>query len=488
MAQNGVVKPTGFVHWGRTTLLARPKVVAIAYLVALVIAEALTTLISPRTGMVLHGLILISLLLLAALSFRKREYRFLVALALAPLIRLLSLALPLANFPFIFWYAVVGVPLFIATFMSARVTGLKRNMIGLRISWRALPVQLLIGSTGLAIGLIEYLILRPDPLIAEMRWELIWLPALILLLFTGFLEELIFRGVMQTSSLQELGRIGIIFVAVVFAVLHLGYRSILDMILVLVVAVMFGLVVQRFNSIVGVSISHGLTNISLYLVFPFLFAAPFVPTPLIPEPQPAPADIFSPAIITPVYSVEATPTPIQQIVTTPTIDATQSATEIPTSAPSATPTYTPTLIPTQAPIIWPTPLPTSTPTPTPTEKATPPLPNLTPTSIPPSETPTPGLPTLTSTPSVTYAPTLIITRTLIPNVTDTPGPGPTETQIPAATETSSLTATDTPPLTETYTPAPAGTDTPLPTATEAPPPTSTDVPPPTATQTVALPP
>ncbi len=377
MAQNKVVRRTGFIEWARSRLLARPWVVALAYLIALTVAETLTTFISPRAGMVLHGLILIALLLQAALSFRQREYQFLVALALAPLIRLLSLALPLANFPLIFWYAVVGVPLFIATIMSMRVTGVKRNMIGLQLSWRSLPVQLLIGISGLVIGYIEYLILRPDPLVSELSWELVWLPALILLLFTGFLEELIFRGIMQTSSNLMLGRLGVVFVALVFAVLHMGYSSLLDMIFVFAVAILFGLLVQRFRSLLGVSISHGLTNISLYLIFPFLLVAPSVPRSVPQDILSAPADILSPAVITPFFSIHTTPTPVHPVADTPTPSATPppTMTAAPTASsvlPSAIPTAIPTLPPTQAPIILPSP----TPAPTTTQTEAPPDPNV----------------------------------------------------------------------------------------------------------------
>jgi len=278
---------------------------------------------------------------------------------------------PLTNFPLIYWYAVVGVPLSIAVYMGARLTSLKGSMIGLRLSWRGLPMQLLIGLSGLAIGYIEYLILRPNPLVAELSWELVWLPALILLLFTGFLEELIFRGLMQTSSNQVLGRLGILFVAIVFAVLHMGYSSILDMIFVFAVAIIFGLLVQRFRSLLGVSISHGLTNISLYLIFPFLLVAPSLPRSAPQDVLSAPADIFSPAVITPLFSIQITPSPSQAVADTPT--------------PSATPTAIPTLPPTQRPIILPTQEPTPTPVPTYTSL---PSPTTAPTQPPPTPTST----------------------------------------------------------------------------------------------------
>jgi hypothetical protein len=76
--------------------------IAILYLVALTVAEALTNLIEPRVGMVTHGVVLVALLLHASLGAQGAQRRFLLALTLAPLIRLLSLSLPLPTFPFIY--------------------------------------------------------------------------------------------------------------------------------------------------------------------------------------------------------------------------------------------------------------------------------------------------------------------------------------------------------------------------------------------------
>jgi membrane protease YdiL (CAAX protease family) len=211
-------------------------------------------------------------MLLSGLSQRGREFRFLLPLALPPLIRLLSLALPLANFPLIYWYAIIGVPLFIATFLTARAIGLTAGEIGLRLSWRELPIQLLIGLSGILLGFIEYLILRPEPLFTKPSWELVLFAILILIIFTGFLEELIFRGVIQSSSTQALGSVGIIFTALVFSVLHIGYRSVIDVMFVFAVGITFGLIAQRDRTLLGVSLAHGMINISLFLVFPYLLA------------------------------------------------------------------------------------------------------------------------------------------------------------------------------------------------------------------------
>lgn len=223
-----------------------------------------------RFGMILHGITLISLIIHGAYEGNLRKRRFLLSLSLAPLIRLLSLSLPLAGRPLVEWYFFVGALLFVGAYSTARLTGLDRNRLG--FNTRFLPAQLVFGISGLGLGLLEYLILRPEPLVKEFSLGAIWLPALILAIFTGLLEELIFRGLIQESSLATYGKFGLTYGAVVFAVLHVGYGSVLDVAFVFGVALLFGIFVLKTGSIFGVTISHSLTNISLFLIYPFVFA------------------------------------------------------------------------------------------------------------------------------------------------------------------------------------------------------------------------
>lgn len=255
------------VYLSRSSLIGW---VALFYLGLITLAEALTTLIDPIFGLALHGFILVILLLQTTISDHVQTRRFLQALALAPLTRLLSLVLPLQHFPLIYWYLLVGIPLAVAAIFAARAGQLSPASLG--VTFGKWPFQVLITITGVGLGYVEYLILRPKPLISALRVDQVWLPALILLVFTGILEEFIYRGLIQRSATQRLGRIGFVYTAAVFSVMHLGYRSWLDLVFVFGVALFFGWLAQRSNSILGVSLAHGLTNITLYLVFPFLLS------------------------------------------------------------------------------------------------------------------------------------------------------------------------------------------------------------------------
>jgi len=240
---------------------------ALVYLALIALAELITTYAEPRVGLTLHGGLLIILLLHTALASKHPYHRLLLSLALAPLIRILSLSLPLVGFPLLYWYLIISVPLLAATILTARILGFSRDQLGLTI--RKVPLQLLVAVTGFAFGMMEYYIIKPEPLIASFSWRGMLVPGLILMVCTGFAEELIFRGLIQRTSVQALGRFGLLYTALLFAVLHIGYRSVVDMVFVFGVALLFGWVAERTWSLMGVSLAHGLTNIVLFLIMPF---------------------------------------------------------------------------------------------------------------------------------------------------------------------------------------------------------------------------
>ncbi|MCE5257569.1 MAG: CPBP family intramembrane metalloprotease [Chloroflexi bacterium] len=331
----------------------------LGFLLLLTVAELLVAINQPLAGLIVHGATLVALLLQAALINQPELRNFFLALTLAPLIRLISLLMPLKLFATVYWYLIVAVPLFAAAFLAARTAGITRQMIGLVRS--PLWPQLLISLSGFALGYVEYQILRPAPLVSALRLELIWLPALILVVATGFLEELIFRGLMQSAATPPLGHYAIPYIAAVFAVLHLSYRSAWDFLFVFGVALLFGYLVQRTHSILGVTLAHGLINVMLYLIFPFILAAPTTAQGLVSTVTPAPTAGNTLAVAATLPARSSTPTVRLEV--SPTASAAQlvaRATLQPTSTPTPQPTPTFTLQPTSSPQATPTPQPTPT--------------------------------------------------------------------------------------------------------------------------------
>jgi membrane protease YdiL (CAAX protease family) len=238
------------------------------YLIAITAAEVITTFVNPVAGVIIHGMLLVLLIVHATRVWHEPVHELLLSLSIAPLIRILSLTLPLTQFALIQWFVLTSIPLFLTAFIIIRLLNLRREEIGLRVG--DLPVQLLIALLGFGLGVMEYVILHPQPLIPALTLDALWGAAVILLVCTGFAEELFFRGLLQRTAYAALGRLGIVYVAALFAVLHIGYQSLLDVAFVFGVGLLFGYLVLSTRSLLGVTLAHGLTNILLFLVLPHL--------------------------------------------------------------------------------------------------------------------------------------------------------------------------------------------------------------------------
>ena len=240
------------------------------YLLLLAVAELLIATISPQLGLALH----IALLIVLPIHYAFAQQAgvsvapLLLSLTLAPLIRIMSLTLPLAHLPLMSWYLIIAVPIFAAGIVVAYTLNIGRRSLGFTISWRGLPVQLAIGLSGVALGVCEYLILHPAPLVnREYAWQMVF-AGIALLIGTGLLEEFIFRGVMQQATIRAGIKGGPFYINLVFAAMHIGYLSLADLLFVFAVGLFFSWAVKKTGSLAGVVIAHSLTNIVLYLFMP----------------------------------------------------------------------------------------------------------------------------------------------------------------------------------------------------------------------------
>ncbi len=243
---------------------------AIIYLLAIAAAEIITVHTHPVWGILCHVTVFISLIIYSAIVRNIVFQRMLLSLSLVPLVRIISLSMPLGSVPGIWWYPMIYIPLLAATLVLIRLLSLKHQNIGITPGF--IPVQLGIALTGLGFGTVEYFILKPSPLVKELTWQSVWLPSLIFLFVVSFVEELIFRGVIQRYVILSLGKKGIFYASLLFALLHMGFFSWLDMVFVFGIAVFFSWSVNKTGSLLGVTLSHGLTNIMLYLIAPFLLS------------------------------------------------------------------------------------------------------------------------------------------------------------------------------------------------------------------------
>ena len=241
--------------------------VALLYLVAITSAELVTAFWGASAGVAFNVVLMFCLLVHGSLA--KDPYRRLyLALALAPLFRVVSLSMPFTEMQQVYWYPIAAVPLFIGVLVAIRTLHLRRSDVGLAIGS---PIsQVLVALTGVGFGAIEYLILQPDDLITTYSAGRMALMSAMFLVCTGFLEEIAFRGVIQRSAEEALGARGWVYTAVVFSVLYIGYLSPAQWVFALFVGLYFGWVVRRTGSLLGVTLAHGIANAMVYVVLPSL--------------------------------------------------------------------------------------------------------------------------------------------------------------------------------------------------------------------------
>ena len=253
---------------------------AIIYLLGIVIAE-ITAVALPSVnpafasiGITLYGILLVAMIIDAARMDHYYQGRLVLSLTLVPLIRIFSLMLPLTQIPQMWWYPLIYLPLLTAAVVVAYILEYKPSDIGATL--RGWPWQIPLAFLGLGLGYIEYSILSPQPLVNGLTWSDAWLPALLIFVSTGVVEELIFRGVLQKSTVDLFGTRGIIYVSIIFAVLHIGWTTgpdatslaWLDLPFVFGVALLFGWIVKKTGSLLGVSLCHGVINIVFFIVAP----------------------------------------------------------------------------------------------------------------------------------------------------------------------------------------------------------------------------
>jgi len=134
---------------------------------------------------------------------------------------------------------------------------------------RSLAVQIGAGSgIGLALGIVEYFVLKPKPIIvgASFLQTVVYI-LIVLVVMVGVVEELLFRGLFQTSLERVMPAwqaIGV--VSVIFGLMHIGWMNPLEVLLAYGAGVAFGCMAVATDSLIAPITAHGFGNLVLYLI------------------------------------------------------------------------------------------------------------------------------------------------------------------------------------------------------------------------------
>ncbi len=247
--------------------LATEQAAAAAFVAAIAGAEILGELTSVVAGAAVDGLVLVVLLNAALLGLVRPASLLPPVLALVPLMRILSVALPLKQMSQLAWYPLVGVPLLLGIALAARTVG--HEQPAPRSRWISVPVQLAVALLGIPLGAAAYSILHPAP-IQPLTVRGIVLATVVLFLFAALVEELIFRRLLQDVIVRLFGTIGILFVSALYASTFAGSMSGAYIAFMGAVGLGFALTVRWTGGLWGVIVAHTFLLVGLLVVWPAL--------------------------------------------------------------------------------------------------------------------------------------------------------------------------------------------------------------------------
>ena len=127
-------------------------------------------------------------------------------------------------------------------------------------------------AIALPLGVIEYFVLQPAPAFPVFEVKYLFRDIAYMIFFVGLGEELLFRGLVQRDLTKAFGwKWGIILTSLMFAVMHLTWRSLPELAFVFVASLAFGYLYYRTKSLMAPVVAHGIGNVMLVAVMPYLF-------------------------------------------------------------------------------------------------------------------------------------------------------------------------------------------------------------------------
>jgi uncharacterized protein len=219
------------------------------------------------SGVLLYSVMLLSLLLYGAFRWKLPQHQLMV-LAIPAVARLLNFSLPLGELSPMFAQMIVGVPM--AFMAMVFVWLMKQGQFSFRVEWRRVPLYLLLIVVGIGAGFLLFQLNTPVLLV----WDT--LPFLFYYIFVlvagmAFLEEWLFRGIMQTAltSLFSDG-FAILAVATIYTILHIGQGSLHFIGTIFLFSLGLGWLRHTSDDLLGVCLVHGTANLVFFLVLPMM--------------------------------------------------------------------------------------------------------------------------------------------------------------------------------------------------------------------------
>lgn len=213
------------------------------------------------------------LLIIFLIIFNKSEIRIKYALQsiiLVILLRIVGLSMPQFFTNTLLQYSLIYGVMFIPIFLLINSQNISTKELGInfRKIYVYLPLAILIGSI---MGIIEYNILSPIHIIDKIKFFDVILLGIVMFIFIGTVEEVIFRGILQTRFEKIFGlKLGILISGIIFGIMHASDGIMNEIIFAMIIGVIMGYIFHISRNIPFVISIHGATNVVLYGILPMV--------------------------------------------------------------------------------------------------------------------------------------------------------------------------------------------------------------------------
>lgn len=247
----------------------------LAYIIAFAAIELQTVWLEPKLGTLYYGFILVILLHHYLFASADPDRYKLLLLSAIPLLRLISMAMPVGLVEPLYRYPMVGIPVFLSVAMILRETNLPWRKLGLQLP----PIQkteqawenILIALSGIPLGIMGYYFADPIPLVTTLDWAEIFASLLVVILYVALLEEIVFRGMLLHALVHSFGLVGVIFSSIIYTLLFSSYYSVEGIMLMGVASLLYGWHAYESGSILAATISHTLMVAGMIIIWPIVF-------------------------------------------------------------------------------------------------------------------------------------------------------------------------------------------------------------------------
>ena len=124
---------------------------------------------------------------------------------------------------------------------------------------------------GIPLGLGEYFIITPEPISPVFEVKYLVRDLLYMVFFVALGEEVLFRGLVQRNMMDLLGwKWGLFAASLLFGIMHLTWRSIPELGFTFLAGLVFGYLYYRTKSLTAPVIAHGVGNVLLVAVMPYI--------------------------------------------------------------------------------------------------------------------------------------------------------------------------------------------------------------------------